>query len=589
MNSWQNARLRGLTKAMGELPSSPFEPDREIGQVIEVQQATIGVNLPKAARPAQRRFGHRVPGGEVGEYVLIDVGDVAVLGRITRVRTTERDRMAVADLQRTTNQPIVPAGIVQPISTIELDTARHVIGISRYPRIGDRVYSAHPSFLSWMVALDTASRESTAVIALGTLANNADVRVTAAPETVFGRHCAILGSTGAGKSWTAARLVEELMRLGIRTILLDATGEYHRLAGENVLHLCIGVKKDRPDSCHQVSLPYHALHEMDLFALLKPAPGAQQPRLREAIRSLRLAKVLGEENRLVTNGCIVKAEKPRQPFEDALREHIGSVSDPMGPFDFTRLGEQVHNECIWPTAKSGSPSFGQINQQDVGYCSSLVMRIEAAASSTELSPVFDPLTKNILFPTVDKFLDSEKYALLRLSLAHVPASQDAREVVVNAIGRHLLRAARNGQFLQRPLVVVLDEAHNFLEHAIGDDADPFPLDAFELIAKEGRKYGLLLCLATQRARDLPEGVVSQVGTFLLHRVANDRDRDLLERSGGDLERDALGALPLLTPGELIGMGIGFPIPLRIRVTAPSAPPDSSGPAFFPDDAHSTTD
>jgi hypothetical protein len=563
---------------MNELPSSPFEPDREIGTVIEVQPTQVTVNLPRAAAPSQRRFGHRVPGGEVGEHVLIDVGEVALLGRITRVRLPERDRLSVEGNASSTAVPH-PIGVIQPLSTIDLNTATHVIGISKYPRLGDRVYSAHPAFLSWMVSVDTSVHPSAMAILLGSLAGAEEVSVRVSPEVLFGRHCAILGSTGAGKSWTAARLVEELKRLGIRTMLIDATGEYHRLAGESVLHLSMGVRTDRPDGAHQVSLPYHALHEMDLFALLKPAPGAQAPRLREAIRSLRLAHALGENHPLVTNGCIPKAERQRAPFETAMREQVSVVVDPIGPFDFTKLSEQVQHECVWPTARSGTAAFGGAHQQDLGYCSSLIMRIDAAMSSTELSPVFDPQTRNVLFETLDRFLASDRYNLLRLSLKHVPASQDAREVVVNAIGRHLLRHARDGRFASEPLIVVVDEAHNFLEHSIGDEMGPFPLDSFELIAKEGRKYGLLLCLATQRARDLPEGVVSQIGTFLVHRVANDRDRDLLERSGSDLERDALGALPLLTPGELVGTGVGFPIPLRILMAAPDARPDSAGPQF----------
>jgi DNA helicase HerA-like ATPase len=207
------------------------------------------------------------------------------------------------------------------------------------------------------------------------------------------------------------------------------------------------------------------------------------------------------------------------------------------------------------------------------------MRIEAALSASELSAVFDPSGTKQLFHVIGRWLTSDRYTVLRISLAHVPFAQDAREVVVNAMGRDLLRRAREGAFGGHPLLVVLDEAHNFLARQLWEEQDPYPLDAFELIAKEGRKYEVVLCVATQRARDLPEGVVSQIGTFLLHRVANDRDRELLERSGSDLDRDTLSALPLLVPGEMVGMGVGFPIPLRVQVGRPAAPPDSAGPSF----------
>jgi hypothetical protein len=81
-----------------------------------------------------------------------------------------------------------------------------------------------------------------------------------------------------------------------------------------------------------------------------------------------------------------------------------------------------------------------------------------------------------------------------------------REIVDNVTGHHLLRKAREGLFKDVPLVVAIDEAHQFLGRSIGDDDSHSRLDALELIAKEGRKYGLTLCIATQRPSDLPPGM-----------------------------------------------------------------------------------
>lgn len=92
--------------------------------------------------------------------------------------------------------------------------------------------------------------------------------------------------------------------------------------------------------------------------------------------------------------------------------------------------------------------------------------------------------------------------------------------------------ARDGAFNKKPMVVALDEAHQFLSKTVGDDVNKVQLDAFGLIAKEGRKYGLTSLLATQRPRDIPEDVLSQVGMFVVHRLINERDQAVVVNASG---------------------------------------------------------
>lgn len=131
----------------------------------------------------------------------------------------------------------------------------------------------------------------------------------------------------------------------------------------------------------------------------------------------------------------------------------------------------------------------------------------------------------------------------------------------------------------RPLITILDEAHNFLGKTVGNEDDLQNLDAFELIAKEGRKYGLNICLATQRPRDITEGVLSQMGTLLVHRLTNDRDREVVERACGEIDRSAAAFLPNLKQGEVAMVGVDFPIPVTIQISRPTQPPISDGPSF----------
>ena len=199
--------------------------------------------------------------------------------------------------------------------------------------------------------------------------------------------------------------------------------------------------------------------------------------------------------------------------------------------------------------------------------------------SPSLNSVFKPPQHAGNFvEQLDGFLAGEQ-RLFRVCLSAVGYEFNAREVIANVIGRLLLNRARAEVFRDRPLIVILDEAHNFLGKAIGGEDDMQNLDAFELIAKEGRKYGLNICLATQRPRDITEGVLSQMGTLLVHRLTNDRDREVVERACGEIDRSAAAFLPNLKQGEVAMVGVDFPIPVTIQIGRPTQPPISDGPSF----------
>ena len=154
-----------------------------------------------------------------------------------------------------------------------------------------------------------------------------------------------------------------------------------------------------------------------------------------------------------------------------------------------------------------------------------------------------------------------------------------REIVSNATARHLLRLAREGKFHMNPMLIVVDEAHQFLNKYLENEEGEYPLDSFAIIAKEGRKYALSICIATQRPRDIPEGVLSQMGTMIVHRLINDQDLSVVERASGEVDRSSLMQLPSFAPGEAVILGVDFPIPVAVKIEAPLARPISEGPNY----------
>lgn len=92
-----------------------------------------------------------------------------------------------------------------------------------------------------------------------------------------------------------------------------------------------------------------------------------------------------------------------------------------------------------------------------------------------------------------------------------------------------MRRSRSEGFKEAPVILFIDEAHQFLNKRISaDDDSSFYLQNIDSIAKEARKYGLFLCLATQMPRDIPIGTLSQMGTFIVHRLINEQDKNLLK-------------------------------------------------------------
>ncbi|MBN3471278.1 ATP-binding protein [Pseudomonas savastanoi pv. phaseolicola] len=413
---------------------------------------------------------------------------------------------------------------------------------------------------------------------LGHVSGDGGFAIAVTPEKLFGRHCAILGSTGGGKSWTTSKLIQECRRYACKIVLVDATGEYRSLEGEDTTHHHLGNPLHRTSASLEVAIPPTCFNETDFIALFQPSGKTQGPKLREAIKSLRLAALAPD---IFTGGYVPKVGQLKADFRRAMNrdDNANRVGNPNLPFDPGMLVRQIVEECCFPTGHNNDMSRWGAASTELSYCSSLMTRIMSVMDSPSLSSIFRPAEGlPSLVEHLDEFIAGEK-RLFRICLSSVGYEFNAREVIANAIGRLLLLRARNESFRHRPLIVILDEAHNFLGKTLGSEDDVQNLDAFELIAKEGRKYGLNICLVTQRPRDITEGVLSQMGTLLVHRLTNDRDREVVERACGELDRSAAAFLPNLKQGEVALVGVDFPIPVTIQIGRPTQPPKSDGPSF----------
>lgn len=587
---------------MSEL-ASLIDPSKRIGTVTRVTASAVELTLPNALAALGRRGLAR---GSVGDFVFVDCDRSAILGRVTEVGIPDRQRN-ILEHQIETDPTVESQGRVQVLATVSKTTRKVTRGINTQPRVGDGVYLAEGGALSNSIkdALegDVKLDGGRLLVELGYLSGLDDAALSIPPEKLFGRHCGVFGATGGGKSWTVSRLVNEIVRIGGKCILFDPTGEF---AGKVATAREFEFSNDQAAEGRLVRFPSEKLSELDLNALLRPTGQSQGPTLRNAIISLRLARLLlADPERfpqhsvegshalrievqhnnqsagfihLDENRTILKANQPRKPLGRAQLMLAEQLAADDCDFDLKVLSNQVGKECLSPPNENGT--FGGFNQTQVGYNNTLIIRIETLLNSPDMSCFFSQEGLDIC-AEIQRFLDDPTARALVLSFENVSFKHNARELLLNALGRYLLGIARQGRFRKNPLVCLLDEAHQFIGRSVGDDQNSVNLDAFGLIAKEGRKYGLTTVVATQRPRDVPQDVLSQLGTLFVHRLTNERDRETIERACGDLDRSAAAFIPSLSQGEAIIVGPDLPAPLPIMMGKPEKgqQPESHGPKY----------
>lgn len=484
-------------------PRGVLRPELFIGVVASVTARSVGVNLSEAGRGSGSHFsGARYGRGEVGEFVLIEGQQGLLLGRIGEVKLREPERRSLTkDFMG--NGELDALGSIQLLGSVAMDSLRITPGVDVYPRLGDRIYAAPHQLIAMLPRLmESADTEaSSVVLSLGTIDGAHEAPLAVRPEKLFGRHCAILGATGGGKSWTTAKIIEECLKFNSKLILIDATGEYRDFSGEHVVHCHLGDPLKKARDSIPSSLPPTSFIESDFIALFEPAGKVQGPKLRAAIRSLRLASLRPD---LATNGVIRKINQPKEAIVAAEQDAAiaKKLDDPSQKFDVFRLIDQVYQECVWPnggTAKDPDyTKWGNADDASFANCLSLITRINSVLTSPAFKCVFATAQTIPLVDSISNRLLDGNARLLRICLSGISYEHHAREIIANVIGRHLLGEARAGRFSQCPVVVLVDEAHNFLGRHIGTEDYQSKLDAFEIIAKEGRKYGLTICLASQR-------------------------------------------------------------------------------------------
>ncbi|MBM0656632.1 ATP-binding protein [Capnocytophaga genosp. AHN8471] len=565
----------------------PFSHNYFLGYINEVTPQYIKIHFPSSILLNKFHFeGTSYTGGGVGNFVVIEGDEYGFLAQLTEVKLSDSEKKELTEKaiehKDSDFHPIGKAELLLSFSVYEPQKIEKTV--SKYPSIGAKVYSCSDDQIAkYVKQFGYKGNDDNIYASLGRLTSN-NVECKVALNSLFGRHCAVVGTTGGGKSWTISKLIEEITKeTDNKVILIDATGEYEELP--NSQSFILG--KDS-------SFPYQKLSISDLFYLLRPTGQSQRPILLEAIRSLKIQKLIEKDE------VYVKAKTKKEIYFDLYRQNIEKIENNQCDFNINLLAKQIKEECVYPVGgEFKSPDYshwGDYESKTYDYQTSLINRItdllntnifnqvlgfkeEKKSTNTENTEkkIYEKIS---IIEKIDDFLKQGHGGVLRINFEEIPSSFSVKEIISNALATHLLNKARDKSFKENPIILILDEAHQFLNKSIKDEFfEMHSLDAFDLIAKECRKHGLFLCLATQMPRDIPIGTLSQMGTFIVHRLINEQDKKAIENAVSSASRNSLSFLPILGEGEALLVGVDFPMPLLLKIDEPSVKPNSKTPTF----------
>ena len=264
----------------------PFDHNKFVGYVCEVTPQYVRLQIPSAKLLRTFYFnGEIFLGGSVGSFVVIEGQDYGFLGRVFELNLPQGERTEITDKsineEETQFHPIAKIELLALFDIYKPETITKTV--SRYPSVGSKAFSCSDEQIgAYISAFGVKKDEKDVPFApFGKLtSNNALCNISL--NSLFGRHCAVLGTTGGGKSWTVAKLIELASEYTEnKCILIDATGEYCNI--NNIQNIELGTG--------DYIFDYTNLSIDELYYLLHPSSKTQVPKLMEAIRSLKMSKL----------------------------------------------------------------------------------------------------------------------------------------------------------------------------------------------------------------------------------------------------------------------------------------------------------
>ena len=572
--------------------------------------------------------------GEVGSYVSIYDVNRTIIGEITGVE--EKPQFKNDELNKPNSSRLASISLVGEIVSerFYFGVSKMPLVFSDVNIISQNDLRIMLEVTDDETVVDQDNGKTRAkLLKLGTSVIFPDYSVKVNIDKFFGFHFAVFGNTGAGKSNTIATIIQEIFRKkdyaakGAKFVFIDSNGEYDQAFSEisstnPVLSVKSFIATDDTDNPHHLEIPAWALTADDWAILLHATEKTQVPILKRAVD---IAKIFFDENNTddaVKNHILasvilgifgssdtsasksdkitgiitlfgtdaIKLDTPITtdkgltiPLRNAIKISYGNFANEEDTIKF--LQQYVKTDIVdivpqttpvcysikdfyeavqFATLYEGSISSQRIQE----YTSTLVTRLQALQ---------DGIQGKILVKTSFKNIDDYMSDILgQNQVVNIDVSflDDASAEVVTKVFAKLLLdyLKRREKKADMPINFVIEEAHRFIRNET--NYGPLGYNIFERIAKEGRKYGLLLGISSQRPSELSKTVVSQCSNFIIHRVQNPDDLQYISRMVPYVNQGMIERLTYLQTGHALVFGTAINLPTLTKFEEASPKPDS---------------
>jgi len=492
------------------------EPDNArlpIGVVLEIagSGSMIALDAERLGECAADADASVSMTGQVGSQVKIRVGNGWLLAN---VRNQRQDRRAAGEILAAID--FLGEGEEERL-TGRIHAFRR--GVTRYPVPGAPVYPATSNDLRQIYAAD-----GRAAVQIGKVYPTKDIRASLYVDALLGKHFALLGSTGTGKSTAAALILHRICEASPEghILMVDPHGEYASAFRQT------GVIYD----VSNLQMPYWLMNFEEHCEVFLTSSGNDRQ-----VDADILAK------------CLLAARA-----KNRLAEQMGKITvDSPIPYLLSDLTTTIQNE---------------MGKLDKASSSAPYMRVKSKIDELKSDPRYQFMFSGMLVgDTMAEFvgkifrLPARGKPISIIDVSGVPS--DITATVVAVLSRLVFDfAIWAREEKTRPVLLVCEEAHRYVPNEKNADGSSVG-KILSRIAKEGRKYGISLGLITQRPSDLAEGVLSQCGTIISMRLNNDRDQAFVKAAMPEGARGFLDSIPALRNRECIVCGEGVAIPIRV--------------------------
>lgn len=608
------------------------------------------------------------PFPRINGYLLIPIDQGFVVGQITWI-TIERSNFPVRKGFKDFGLIDLPFPLrklcLNPVGTLSNNKEfKFTRGVEYFPSVGDIVLLPTDEQLRSIIE---AGGNRRVYIGNSVLISGAQVKID--PDKLFGRHLAVLGNTGSGKSCSVAGLIRWSLEnakkeladgyedLNSRFILLDPNGEYSKaftdMQQANVFSI------ESTDTEMLLKVPLWLWNTEEWCGFTKATSKIQRPTIIHALKGMRAGisnNTLSKEHALNTylrtlivsiqysmaeglpwspiyskkkgfydllsiwksgiqtdDTFSIPLKKSIDKAESLLESMIAKYGGPgFHPYSYTREDVSGLLDCIYEVYYMSGGSDDQLLPIDADapkpflgtdfisaiqasaellhtteYIDSTINLIKALINDTKLKDVVSD-TNITLKEWLETYIGkNEKNSLTIIDLSLLPTHVITTiTAVVSRLVFDTLQRYRKQTKKCLPTVLVIEEAHHFIKR-YNDDTDSMGADTlcckvFERIAREGRKFGLGMIISSQRPSELSPTVLSQCNSFLIHRISNDRDQELVGRLLPDNMKGMLKELPSLPSQNaiLLGWASELPILVRMRFLPEEQRPQSNDPDFW---------